>query len=70
VRRVLANEGINVMSEKISAMDKNTNDLDQADDEILTSEVSDEQLEAAATGFAGKMDSFDSRSSSPACCNW
>jgi hypothetical protein len=67
---VLVNEGINVMSEKISAMDKNTNDLDQADDEILTSEVSDEQLEAAATGFAGKMDSFDAQSSSALCCNW
>jgi hypothetical protein len=42
-------------------------DLDQTDEESLTDEeVSDEALEAAATG----ADSFDRKNSTPQCCSF
>ena len=54
------------MNEKINAVNDKTKGLDQTDEEILTSEVSDEALEAAATG----ADSWDRKNSTPQCCSF
>ena len=42
-------------SERIIVMNDNTIDLDQTEEEIFTDEVSDEALEAAASGPMGEI---------------
>jgi hypothetical protein len=52
---------------RINVMNGTDVDLDQTDEESLTDEaVSDEALEAAATG----ADSFDRKNSTPQCCSF
>jgi hypothetical protein len=52
---------------RINAMNGTAVDLDQTDEGSLTDEeVSDEALEAAATG----ADSFDRKNSTPQCCSF
>jgi hypothetical protein len=68
LKNVPASVKVTISQNRIVAMNDDTRDLDQADTQILTPELPDEAIEAAAGTMAGTIPTGSVNIIPPNCC--